>query len=268
MAISVNKLRIQLAKQRRKGLKGIRFSPILALKYERLLLQLVRKLEKSALDYIDSIRASGYIHDSPSYPRFNLSEQMKNLDSWAEETSKKFAANIETFHRNEWRNELNSKMGIDVKSIFKTETVKPAIDKAVKDNVDLIKSIPKEYHDKIIDAIDNGMINGDDSKTLKSMVKEIGDTTDYRARLIARDQTSKLLGALNEVRQKEAGIDSYIWSTCHDDRVRETHAANDGKRFRWDSPPEETGHPGEDVQCRCVADPDLSSLMEMINNEE
>ena len=51
------------------------------------------------------------------------------------------------------------------------------------------------------------------------------------------------------------GISEYRWGTAGDERVRETHEANDGKVFRWDTPPAETGHPGNDVQCRCTARP-------------
>ena len=34
--------------------------------------------------------------------------------------------------------------------------------------------------------------------------------------------------------------------------VRPTHVANSGIVFAWDAPPA-TGHPGEDIQCQCVA---------------
>jgi hypothetical protein len=46
----------------------------------------------------------------------------------------------------------------------------------------------------------------------------------------------------------------YIWRTSGDDKVRSSHAANNGKIFAWDNPPE-TGHPGEDYNCRCWAEP-------------
>jgi hypothetical protein len=46
----------------------------------------------------------------------------------------------------------------------------------------------------------------------------------------------------------------YIWRTAGDDKVRASHAANDGKIIAWDNPPT-TGHPGEDINCRCVAEP-------------
>lgn len=45
----------------------------------------------------------------------------------------------------------------------------------------------------------------------------------------------------------------YIWRTQGDDKVRSSHAVNNGKIFAWDNPPQ-TGHPGEDYNCRCTAE--------------
>lgn len=46
----------------------------------------------------------------------------------------------------------------------------------------------------------------------------------------------------------------YIWRTRGDPQVRPSHIENNGKVFAWDNPPE-TGHPGEDYNCRCTAEP-------------
>lgn len=46
----------------------------------------------------------------------------------------------------------------------------------------------------------------------------------------------------------------YTWRTAGDDKVRPSHAANEGKVFAWDNPPE-TGNPGEAINCRCWAEP-------------
>lgn len=84
-----------------------------------------------------------------------------------------------------------------------------------------------------------------------------------RAEFIARDQTLKLYGQVQEARQTDAGIEEYTWSTSEDERVRPRHQALDGTTQRWDSPPivdEKTGrraHPGGDYQCRCAAIPIL-----------
>lgn len=46
----------------------------------------------------------------------------------------------------------------------------------------------------------------------------------------------------------------YIWRTRSDDKVRGSHAENNGKIFAWDNPPP-TGHPGEAYGCHCWAEP-------------
>jgi SPP1 gp7 family putative phage head morphogenesis protein len=76
-----------------------------------------------------------------------------------------------------------------------------------------------------------------------------------RAALIARDQTQKVFNALDAARGKDSGFVWYIWSASGgdnpDNRVRDTHRAHNGKVFHIDFPPEDTGEPGHDVQCRC-----------------
>jgi SPP1 gp7 family putative phage head morphogenesis protein len=77
---------------------------------------------------------------------------------------------------------------------------------------------------------------------------------DARAKLIARDQISKYNGQLNQTRQTALGLSKYRWQTSGDERVRDTHKALNGKIFSWDNPPS-VGHPGDEINCRCVALP-------------
>lgn len=53
----------------------------------------------------------------------------------------------------------------------------------------------------------------------------------------------------------------YIWRTQGDGKVRPSHAANNGRIFSWDDPPE-TGHPGEGYGCRCTAEPYIPQVSE------
>ncbi|MBR1915956.1 MAG: minor capsid protein [Alphaproteobacteria bacterium] len=48
--------------------------------------------------------------------------------------------------------------------------------------------------------------------------------------------------------------DYYIWRTEGDDKVRDAHAAREGHIYNWHIPPV-GGHPGEDYNCRCWAEP-------------
>ena len=80
-------------------------------------------------------------------------------------------------------------------------------------------------------------------------------TARYFIRRIATDQGYDVVADLNRRRQREMGVEEYEWETAGDDRVRPTHAANNGRRFRWDDAPGATGHPGSEVNCRCAALP-------------
>jgi hypothetical protein len=61
-------------------------------------------------------------------------------------------------------------------------------------------------------------------------------------------------GLVNELRQRALGIEQYVWRSRDDARVRDSHADFDDRIFDWDTPPE-GGHPGQDYNCCCPAEP-------------
>lgn len=65
-------------------------------------------------------------------------------------------------------------------------------------------------------------------------------------------------GLINQLRQEDLGIEQYIWRSQDDAKVRESHAGYDDQVFRWDDPPV-GGHPGEEHNCRCYAEPIASA---------
>lgn len=58
-------------------------------------------------------------------------------------------------------------------------------------------------------------------------------------------------------------VDRYIWRSSDESRVRAAHAEYDDHIFHWSAPPE-GGHPGQDWNCRCTAEPiiDLNAIPE------
>ncbi len=130
-------------------------------------------------------------------------------------------------------------------------------------NSQLIKSLSEQELERVAGEIERGLQQGERFTDIsKSLQKSFGITR-RRATLIARDQTTKLNSSLTRLRQEEVGVEEYIWATSLDERVRPTHRANEGKKFRWDSPPKITGHPGNDVNCRCIARPVLDNLLKL-----
>jgi SPP1 gp7 family putative phage head morphogenesis protein len=87
---------------------------------------------------------------------------------------------------------------------------------------------------------------------------EAYQTHNQRLRPVQTGMEERLLrafaGLINQLRQQDLGIETYIWRSRDDAKVRDRHAANDDRLFRWDTPPE-GGHPGQAHNCRCHAEP-------------
>jgi SPP1 gp7 family putative phage head morphogenesis protein len=97
----------------------------------------------------------------------------------------------------------------------------------------------------------------------KALSEQFGVTA-RRAKMIARDQTSKVQGELNKRKQTAAGFSYFRWVDSHDQRVRHRHREISSKVtdfgvgvYAWsDLPLSDKGEPiqpGSDYQCRCVA---------------
>lgn len=151
---------------------------------------------------------------------------------------------------------IKNSLKIDIGPILRfDQPLKAAMAQATEANVGLITSIPEQYFGRISKAVQAGIQNGQGYNEIARSIGTIKGMTRNRAKLIARDQTSKMNSAFNRIRQTSVGINKYQWQTSGDERVRDTHAANDGKTFAWDTPPATTGNPGDDINCRCVAIP-------------
>jgi len=128
-------------------------------------------------------------------------------------------------------------------------------------NVGLITSISDRYFAEIEQISAKALAVGTRPEVLSKDIQRRYNVGKSRANLIARDQLSKLHGQVAQIRQQGLGIEEYIWQTSEDERVRETHAAHNGETIRWDDPPADTGHVGQDFQCRCTGSPVLPSWM-------
>lgn len=159
----------------------------------------------------------------------------------------------------------NNAVGMRIMGITPTDIgLAPHVAAARDANIQLIEKAHRVYAQDVRDIMENPDNFGLSVEDLKLLLLERGSVSESRAELIARDQTLKLNGQMTKVRQQNAGVDSYTWSTSLDDRVREEHAALEGQVFRWDNPPE-PGNPGDDYQCRCVA---IAVIAELEGDDE
>lgn len=154
-------------------------------------------------------------------------------------------------------------------------------------NYKLITNLSDTYITRINQIISEMVPSGATWKQIAGRLQAVSSTiTGARAKLIARDQVGKLNGQLLQRRHTEAGIETYEWLTSADERVRgrpggkyptatPSHWIMDDKVCRWDNPgvwksgddwvPRSSNasmtHPGQDIQCRCVAVPNYDDLV-------
>ena len=155
-------------------------------------------------------------------------------------------------HRSGLASAIKASHGIDLSAVFASRDVRPHLDAAIERSVTNIQGIGDETVKRVANTIVNGASKGARSTTIaKELAEDLGISS-KRAKFIARNEVATLNGALNKVRQKQVGIEKYVWSTSLDERVRPEHQEREGETFSWSDPPAD-GHPGEPINCRCVA---------------
>lgn len=117
-------------------------------------------------------------------------------------------------------------------------------------------------HRDIVAAYDRG----DDPQALAAKWRADGiplrfGTLEGRTQVIAQHQLTSLHAQVQRERAGAIGATEFVWRTQGDARVRDAHAALDGRTLTYaDGAPGE-GLPGEPVNCRCwaetVIDPEL-----------
>jgi SPP1 gp7 family putative phage head morphogenesis protein len=166
--------------------------------------------------------------------------------------------------------QLSRLYNIPIASVVGSEA---AVEQWIRTNVELITKMTQKQWDEIEALVSEAMSSGKPTLHLLEDIQGRFNVSYSRASLIARDQTAKLTGRINQERQTAHGITHFQWSTSGDARVRQSHADLDGQIFSWaEGAPGDSGQitPGIEYQCRCVAVPILpdDSVVEMIRESE
>lgn len=131
-------------------------------------------------------------------------------------------------------------------------------DASISENVDLIKSIPEQYLNRIKGAVNRSITGTGGIGPLIQEIKKSGDMTERRARNVALDQTRKAYQTVNIERVKAAGVKKGIWvHTGGTKEPRPRHKAYNGKEFILadGAPVGDKGQnvqAGEEINCRCT----------------
>ena len=150
---------------------------------------------------------------------------------------------------------------------------------AIEDNVNLIKTIPSKYFDKIGKAVELRTVGKMSRGALVKRIKELGNVTQRRAELIADDQTAKVTERMMLARCRNAGIKRVMWlhssismhprdyhKTRWDGHTGKYNGKPNGLNgyiFPIDKPPVidrktgERGYPAQLINCKCYLTPVL-----------
>jgi uncharacterized protein HI_1407 len=215
-------------------------------------------------------QGSFFMDDAKGFQAISAKALMKALEKYeksdrtsqAENIANGFVSRGDAQNHAEVSTNLKNQTGIDLSAYLRNSpNIAERVNTLTAGNVQLIKSIRSQYLDKVQNAVMQAMVKGTLNKDLAAQIKDLGKTTEKRAMFIARDQSSKLNAALTQARHEDVGIKKYMWSTSLDERVRDSHADKEGLVFEYVNPPADTGHPGHDFNCRCVAIPVLDDVV-------
>jgi len=185
-----------------------------------------------------------------------------------------FADGVNQFNRRSFARAMANVIGVDFTSGADGQWLQIEMRSWASENAALIKSIPERMLTDVEGIAQRALRTGADPRETAREIRERFGVTESRARLLARDQVSKLNGQITQGRNQALGLDLYVWSDSSDERVRESHDVMDGKFCTWGDPTvyadtvedAQAGrwrqrssiggveqHPGQDFQCRCVS---------------
>ncbi len=170
------------------------------------------------------------------------------------------AARLSGYHRRRLIQTFRAALGVDIRPVLADSAIEPLMTAWRRENISLIRTIPEQFHESLNRRVGETFAKRPfDKQALSKVLTREFKVSGSNLRRLTRDQTSKAIGQLTQARHRQLGISEYTWRTAQDERVRPTHQVLDGTPQRWDSPPS-VGHPGQDIQCRCVSIPIIEEV--------
>lgn len=256
-----------------RNMRPVKISRSVRKNYLDLLDQQVRYLKAQTANLSDLLKAGADRSTVASALAGMNSQAQARIDQLAPQTARSFVSALDVANKEAMQKNIASALSVDFATIIDSPTIKPLLDQAIADNVGMIKSIGTEHFAKVSQAVlDNYRgIPQVDGVSLLERLQKIGGISKNKAKFIARDQTAKLTGDLNQARQEDNGIEEYTWHNAQDRRVvgnpsglypkgnraHGNHWDREDKVYSWSKPPAD-GHPGHAPGCRCYAKPKLN----------
>ena len=208
------------------------------------------------------------------------------IETVADTIASSWVDSVNQYNKDKFMSYMRKVLGIDIGAIV-DEAMKDQLDVMMMESASYIKTIPDYLVGKVAQRVLQHY-KGEpmpENRTLRQQIREEFKVSDGRAKVLARDQTSKMNTSISAIRQTNLGIDTYIWKTVEDERVvgrpggkypkitklHRNHWMMQGLLCKWDDPTvysDDKGktwkkrlqqmpqnHPGVDIMCRCRAAP-------------
>lgn len=259
--------------QRRKPrrMRPVKPSPAARRRYTEALNLQADLLRAATASLADIVRADGSRSAVVERLTGLMASTQATIDRVAPAIAGTFVTDVDVENKRRTEANVAQALGVDFATILSdSPTLKATVDLATANNARLIKSIGSEHWGLVGQAVLDNYVGKalPDNASLLGRLQDLGGITKRRASFIARDQTNKLSGAINQDRQTHIGIDEYKWRNAQDQRVvgnpsgryphgnavHGDHWDREGEVYSWDNPPED-GIPGHPPGCRCYAEP-------------
>jgi SPP1 gp7 family putative phage head morphogenesis protein len=177
-------------------------------------------------------------------------------DDRLEQLAKKYTEKANKRNADLFYSAVESKVGISKAELEATEGLTAQIN-AYK--LETFQWIRKMRDDTMAEWTGNTLRDMAEGKSLPEIMQQFDGMVEKRrnhAKMIARTQISTFNSLTSKARARNLGIEKAVWVTAHDERVRPSHKARDGKEFDlaeglYSSIDGKTLLPGTDYQCRC-----------------
>ncbi|WP_072389850.1 phage minor head protein [Hyphomicrobium sp. CS1GBMeth3] len=182
-----------------------------------------------------------------------LRETAERAAAAAEDAVRRTMRRESVRHMRRWVGSIRTSTSIDVGALVSEADMVELLSVRSEEFARLIRNVSEDVRTRIAQETIRAITEGRTNENIARSLTQIEGIGRGRAKLIARDQASKLNAAMNEFRQRQAGITKYKWRSMMDPpRARENHMDRNDKIFEWSKPPSD-GHPGHAINCRCRA---------------
>ena len=155
--------------------------------------------------------------------------------------------------------------GLTIDTDYITDDMKEVMTASIAENVNLIRSIPREYLQDIGGAVMRSITHPEEGgwsglmEHAEFFLDKRNKQIHNKARNLALDQTRKAYNNLNAGRMKAAGVSKFKWlHSFGGQRPRQHHLEMHGNIYSLDDLPiieprtGERGIPGQAINCRCT----------------